>query len=319
MLKFMKEMISNKKQIDGKSGVQNDGSSAESYWNNNPTAASQQQWTSNDIIGKEIYSRMTNGRTTEHWLSWVINDYFKDKHFSSMLSPGCGVGDHEIMIANSGLVDSIDAFDFSESSIKLAKQKAINSGSKINFYIDDLNNFEIAKYKKYDLIFTSGALHHVKELERYLSIVQTSISDNGYFIINEYVGDCYNIYNDKQLNIINRFMKCLGPDLIQNGNIELNNPTINQVMSSDPSESVRSKLIVPFLKYYFDIELFNPFGGFILHPLYPLLNNSAFNEKRAETDAIIKLLLAFEDILMSEKLLDTDFALIICRKKNILL
>lgn len=306
--KFVGEQMFFRKE-NGKT-VRND----ENYWNTNPEAASMSQWSRNRVIGKVVYQRMSGGETSKHWLHWLMEDFFSGKHFGRLLSPGCGTGMHEIISAKSGIVDEIDAFDFSDASLNLAREKAQSAGVKINFYKDDINTFALPD-KKYDIVLCSGSVHHVTELERFYATIHDSLVPKGYFIVNEYMGDCYNIYSERQVDLINRLYRHF-PDELRSGKVKtFQNSTIQKVLATDPSESVRSKLVLPFLKYYFDIEVYRPFGGFILHPLYPLLNDVQFSSDDAKTETILKLLLEFEDILMESRLFDSDFALCICRPK----
>lgn len=297
--------------------VQPQHSQDKSYWETNPTAAMASQWVSNPIVADTIYQRMSGGQTKKYWLRWLIQDYFTDRHFDQLISLGCGVGNHEIVMAQEGFVRHIDAFDFSEASLNIARQNAATAGLNINFYQDDFNTFKLNTGKKYDIAFCSGALHHVKEIERFLDIVHTSLNPDGYFILNEYVGDNYCIYSPRQVKIINRLYQCFG-EILRSG-IQENfiNPTIHQVFTTDPSEAVRSKLILPFIEYYFNIEVYNPFGGGILHPMYPLLEHTQLLPGDPKSEAIVRLLLEFEEILMEiPGGLASDFCLCVLRPKQ---
>jgi GT2 family glycosyltransferase/glycosyltransferase involved in cell wall biosynthesis/ubiquinone/menaquinone biosynthesis C-methylase UbiE len=287
-----------------------------SYWETNPTAATASQWVSNPIIEEVLHQRMSGGQSKKYWLRWLIEDYFADRKFDNLLSLGCGIGNHEILMAELDFAREIDAFDFSEASLNIAREAAKNANVKINFYQDDFNLFNLNNGKKYDIAFCSGSLHHVKELERFLQIVHRSLNPEGYFIINEYIGDIYCIYNQKQVDLINRLYYCFNEILKSGLREQLINPTIHQVFATDPSEAVRSKLILPFVQYYFDIEVYNPFGGGILHPLYPLLDHHKLSED-AKGETIVRLLLEFEQILMEiPGGLESDFCLCIMRPKK---
>jgi GT2 family glycosyltransferase/glycosyltransferase involved in cell wall biosynthesis/ubiquinone/menaquinone biosynthesis C-methylase UbiE len=287
-----------------------------SYWETNPTAATASQWVSNPIIEEVLHQRMSGGQSKKYWLRWLIEDYFVGRKFDNLLSLGCGIGNHEILMAELEFAREIDAFDFSESSLKIAREAAKNASVNINFYQDDFNIFNLGNGKKYDIAFCSGSLHHVKELERFLEIVHRSLNPEGYFVINEYIGDIYCIYNQKQVNLINRLYRCFNEILKSGLREELINPTIHQVFATDPSEAVRSKLILPFVQYYFDIEVYNPFGGGILHPLYPLLDHHQLMED-TKGETIVRLLLEFEQILMEiPGGLESDFCLCIMRPKK---
>lgn len=333
MVKFLEKLIllikSNRSRLNGKkvwskiSTLVEESTSneltAKNYWETNPTAAIGKQgyWLSNPIIEKAIYHRLSGGETENYWLTWLVNKYFKKRRFDRLLSIGCGVGNHEILMAKLGFASQIDAFDFSESSLEIARKDAAAAGVEINFYQDDFNLFTIDETKKYDVVFCSGSLHHVRELERCLSIVRKCLKPDGYFIVNEYIGDCYNIYNQHQVDLINRIYQCFHDTLKSGTTEEFSSPSIERVFEKDPSEAVRSKLILPFLEFYFDVEVLNPAGGGLLHELYPLLDHDRLSDGEPKSETIIKLLLEIETILMEQPGgLSSDFCLCILRHKK---
>ncbi len=290
------------------------------YWERHPEAAiSEAQWTSHAIVQSRVSDRMCGGHSGKHWLNWLLDDFFSTKNFESLLSPGCGVGDHEIIVGRSGKFKQVDAFDFSNESIRIATNKATEANLPIHFYTDDLNKFTIPTGKSYDVIMCSGSLHHVRELERFMEVVKGALKPEGYFVINEYVGDCYNVYNQRQTALIDRIYRCFPPSLRSIATRDtFVNHSVQQSIQSDPSESVRSKLILPFLDNYFHIEKMHPFGGGLLHPLFPMLNNQALSNGSPQSEAIVHMLLEIESILMElPGGLDSDFCLAIMRQKNI--
>ena len=333
MVKFLEKLIllikSNRSRLNGKkvwgkiSSIVEENTSneltAKNYWETNPTAAIGKQgyWLSNPIIEKTINHRLSGGNTQGYWLTWLVNKYFKKRRFDRLLSIGCGVGNHEILMAKLGFASQIDAFDFSESSLEIARKDATAAGVDINFYQDDFNVFTIDDSKKYDLVFCSGSLHHVRELERCLSIVRKCLKPDGYFIVNEYIGDCYNIYNQNQEDLINRIYQCFH-DTLKSGTTEkFSSPSIEEVLARDSSEAVRSKLILPFLEFYFDVEVLNLAGGGLLHELYPFLDHDRLSDGEPKSETIIKLLLEIETILMEQPGgLSSDFCLCILRHKK---
>ncbi|MEG3961814.1 MULTISPECIES: class I SAM-dependent methyltransferase [unclassified Microcoleus] len=296
-----------------------DKSTAQNYCESNQTAviAKDGYWLSNPIIEKAVNHRLSGGKTENYWLCWLVNKFFKKRRFDNLLSIGCGVGNHEILMAKLGFATQIDAFDFSETSLEIARKDATAAGVNINFYQDDFNSFIIDKNKKYDIVFCSGSLHHVKELERCLSTIQKCLKPDGYFIVNEYIGDCYNIYNENQVDLLDRIYKCFDYTLRSGTSETFSRPSIEQVFAKDPSEAVRSKLILPFLKFYFDMEVLNPAGGGLLYEMYPLLDHCQLSDGDPKSETIVKLLLEFETILMDLPTgLSSDFCLCILRHKN---
>ena len=289
---------------------------AKSYWDSNPASSTvSTMWTANAVIGEAVYRRMSGGESPGHWLNWLIEDYFRGKKFKHQLSPGCGTGAHEIIVARSGMVEDIDAFDFSEASLEIARAEAKKANVQINFYQDDLNSFALAK-KKYDLVICSGSLHHTREIERFLSTIRDALTPDGYFVVNEYVGACYNIYHARKVELLDRLYQCFSASLRSSQAERFKNITIEERFASDATESVRSALILPLLREYFQLEVCHPFGGQILHPLYSLLDHNQLAQRDAKTETILRLLLEFENILMEiPGGLETDFCFCICRPK----
>jgi SAM-dependent methyltransferase len=288
-------------------------STAKSYWERNPEAASRDQWTGNPLIGELVYRRMSGGESSDHWLTWLMRDYFKKRRFAQVLSPGCGVGGHEITLMTFDRIARLDAFDFSEASIRVAREKAASQGLKINFYIDDINEFRVPAGRKYDMVFCSGSLHHVREIERFFRVVSDALAPGGVFVFNEYVGPCYNIYPEGQLDIINRLLRAIAPEFCHARGLGQN--TVENALALDSSEAVRSSLILPFASTYFEFEILRPFGGTVLHPLYPLLDHDAMSRPTPEMQTIVRLLMEFEAILVEKAVLASDFVLCVCRKK----
>ncbi len=288
-------------------------STAKRHWERNPEIASQGQWTGNPLIAESVYRRMSGGESSAHWLDWLIRDYFRKRRFRRVLSPACGVGDHEVQMMAHGTIDHLDSFDFSEASLAIAREKAAARKLKINFYVNDVNTFEIPRGVHYDMIICSGAVHHVREIERFFRIVRDSLAPGGVFVFNEYVGATYNIYPHKQLKIINRLLKAIAPELRHSDQLEQS--TVERALEYDSSESVRSSLIMPFAETYFDFEFCRPMGGAVLHPLYPLLKHDQMMKPTPEMQSIVRLLLEFEGILLEKGVLDTDFVLCVCKKK----
>jgi SAM-dependent methyltransferase len=265
------------------------------------------------LIGESVYRQMSGGESGDHWLTWLLRDYFQNRRFARVLSPGCGVGDHEVDMMSFGSITHLDAFDFSEASLGIAREKAAAKSLKINFYRDDINEFEIPSDQKYDMVLCSGSVHHVREIERFFRVVNDALTSDGVFVFNEYVGPCYNLYPRKQLDVVNRLLQAIAPEFRRGQKLEQS--SVESALAGDPSESVRSSLIMPFASSYFDFEFCHPYGGTLLHPLYPLLRHDAMSNSTPEMQTIVRLLIEFETILLENGVLASDFVLCVCRKK----
>jgi hypothetical protein len=81
----------------------------------------------------------------------------------------------------------------------------------------------------------------------------------------------------------------------------------------DPSESVESSNIVPFLHNVFNIVEFKEYGGTILQMLFSEIALNFISD-----DPIIKrwvkLFFEVEDLLLKEKEIESDFVIAVCKK-----
>jgi hypothetical protein len=98
--------------------------------------------------------------------------------------------------------------------------------------------------------------------------------------------------------------------------VELGRQPLSEFIAFDPSEAVRSEDILPLLHQYFTVGYLKNFNGAIAHQLYPLLNPELTNAGSADFDTILKLILFFEEVLVTENVLPSDFVFAICRGKD---
>lgn len=275
-------------------------------------------WTNNDIVTRHIY-RLISGGSEEHWLTWFFNHYLANGVvFDKSLSVCCGDGAHELVIANTGRVRFVRGFDISEGAIAQANasfEKAAIPKGGYAFEVADADNLQIED--RFDLILSTGALHHVTNLEKLLSRLGSMLSIDGYFVVLEYVGPNRFQWTNAQLSVINDILRQLDPRYLkENTRIELGRPPMAEFMAIDPSEAVRSEDIMRLLPEYFVIEYLRNFNGTIMHQLYPLLEARLTNANEPGFDSIVRMILWIEDVLIREKVLSSDFAFAICRSKE---
>lgn len=287
---------------------------AQAFWETNPNAAAEKQWTDDPIIAKEVYRRISRGESEAHWLTWLFGSRFAGMSFPRVLSAGCGTGDHELAMAKFGpAIGIIDAFDISSHSIDLARQKSKMQGAlNLNFFQSNFDQAELG-VKRYDLVLCSGSLHHVRELESFLQRVSRCLKPGGYLVANEYVGDCYNIYSEELLALVNKVLAALPNEALVHPDARLANPTYEMVMDRDPSEAVRSRLIPHFLRVFFQEVDQRPFGGNLLHLVYPFLKLEYLSMHDPLRQALFGMLMILEDE-MAMSPATADFGFFICRK-----
>jgi SAM-dependent methyltransferase len=303
-----------------RSHVPADSAHVSEYWEQQfeKNRADASLWTNNDIVTRNIY-RLISGGSEEHWLPWFLDHYLEDApSFERSLSVCCGDGAHELALANTGRVRFIRGFDISAGAIAHASatfEKAAIPRDSYLFEVTDADDLEPGD--PCDLILSTGALHHITNLEGLLSKLSSLLTADGYFVVLEYVGPNRFQWRDTQLSVINGILRQLDPRYLkENTRIELSRPSVEAMMAIDPSEAVRSEDVLGLLPDYFTVEYLRNFNGTVMHPLYPLLNASLTNANTADFDSIVRMILLMEDILIRENVLPSDFVFAICRNKN---
>ena len=258
--------------------------------------------------------------SVSHWVLWV-----KEKYVSSRLnyglSLGCGDGTLERYAILNNICSKFDAYDISSKAIEIAKRLSDKEGlaTCINYQVADMNNIILGK-DKYDIIFVGAAMHHFLNLEHIFEELNKSLKPKGLLIINEFVGPSQFQWTDKQLIIINELLEILPERLkvdVRSGRLKVPvmKPSIESMNENDPSEAIRSSDIIPIVYKMFNVEEHIDFGGTILHMLLDAIIAN-FHPAKEEDIAILRLLGYIEDILIKEKVLSSDFTVIVARNNK---
>jgi SAM-dependent methyltransferase len=286
------------------------------HWDAYAATGQSPQWTQHPLIESAVYRRITGG-IDKYWLNWLIEDCLEGP-FERALSLGCGTGGHELILAHSGKVRRIDAFDLSPKSVEIARGKAREAGyANVNFFSAGFDDFD-AKLGEanYDLVCFFGSLHHVREIDTVLGAVHRRMTPGGRLVFNEYTGDCYAILDERKVAAINGLLAALDPKFLDSERPRYENPTLDAMLAGDPSEGVRAALILPFLAHRFEVELLRPFGGAVLHMLYRSLDHAKMTDGSPESESIVRLLIEVDRLLYEDaRYLPSDFHVGVCRKR----
>lgn len=270
-------------------------------------------WTANAVVFKETCRRMTGGDS--FWLNWLFESYLTEQP-KRLLSIGCGNGAHELIIARNRWVDYIEAFDASPEGIATASAVASREGLNAKFTVSTFEEFASSTSREsFDMVMFCGSLHHVYDLEAMLRRVRDILTPSGVLVFNEYVGACYNIYGAKQVAIINSFLRAIPPEMKVRPDAQWINPTLEASLAADPSESVRSALILPLLDVFFRPAMRRFFGGALLHPIFDLLDGERINDGSTASVGIVSMLIEAENHLTEAGVLPHDFCFGVCFQK----
>ena len=288
------------------------------YWNDQfeSMRGDSSYWLNNKIVEESTYRLMTGGPA--HWLTWLLDDYLKDKTFARSLSVCCGDGAHEIQLHKSGKVKVVTGFDISKGAIQQAVarfQEASVAADRYCFEVKNVNDLHLEG--QFDLILSTGALHHTMNLEGLLGCLQQVLTPDGYFVMVEFIGPNRFQWTDRQIGVINRILGALDPYYLKDEWREtFERPTVESMLQSDPSEAVRSEEVYSLVKKHFAVTYERFYNGTILHQLHPLLRSQLANRQRKDFDSIVRLVLLTEDLLVSNGVLPSDFVFMICRQRD---
>lgn len=274
-------------------------------------------WLNNLIVQSHVNKLMTG--EDRHWLNWLLGSYFKNKHFDSSLSICCGDGAHELILSKSNQVGFVHGVDLSKGAIGQAMSSFDLAGIKPESYlfeVKDINEIKEADFnRKYDLVMSTGAMHHIKELEKVIDTVKRILKKDGYFVIVEYIGPKKFQWTDKQVSMINGILKSIDQKYLRGKDIVFGRPTLEEMDKIDPSEAVRSDEIYDLVKENFDVEYEKMFNGTIVHQLHPILNSKLPNKGNKDFDSLIRLILLMEDKLIRSGFIKSDFVFMVLKNK----
>ena len=269
---------------------------------------------------------------------WTVEKYLKDRMpFSEALSLCCGFGEVERFMERFKVATSITGLDISPGAIEEAKKRAADEGlTTIEYRVCDINKEELPR-GKYDLVWANGALHHLRDLERVVERIHDSIKPGGMLVSNEYVGPRYQQVGERQQEIINAVVHLLPamfreePPASRSRKLrqrlfsadkqshlgQVWRPTpLSYFVDTDPSECVRSDLIIPTLRKVFSRVEVKQFGGSIL--FYALGANfyDRFDMENKHHRMFLEMLFNIEDTMIETGELTPDNAHIICWKEG---
>ncbi|MCP3960116.1 MAG: class I SAM-dependent methyltransferase [bacterium] len=270
------------------------------------------------IAAKRLNARVA-GSPDVNWLNGLVKR-LRIEPDSRWLSIGCGAADQEILAAREGLFASMDAIDISRTSLEAGRGAAAAAGvANISFLERDLYDLEPGP-DTYDVVFMNMSLHHVKDLDGVLSRIARCLRPEGFLLLNEYIGPRQFQFTDVQLAIVEDLLTTLPEYLrkdLATGEIKTRyeKKPIEFWNIADPSEAIRSDLIVAAVDDRFEVVERIDYGGSILHLLLEHIIHN-FDPGSEFHITLLSLLSKVEDVLIDCEVLGSDFAVLAARRKD---
>lgn len=275
-----------------------------------------QGWLDSPIVLESYVQPRLAGNAKTNWLAGAV-DRLQIPRTGYWLSLGCGAAGQEIAASKWNFFAKMLALDGSPRSLELARQSARDQGvNNIQFEKADVERIALPA-SEFDVVFLNMSLHHVRELRRLLDQVRRSLKPEGILLINEFIGPRQFQFPDRQLQIVADLLSALPADwrrdsatgMLKTHYIRMPVEHWNAV---DPSESIRSDQIVAEVTRQFQIIERRDYGGTILNLLLEHIVHN-FDATDNKDVGVIRLLAKFEEILIAEGVLTSDFTVIAAR------
>ncbi|HEY3203428.1 MAG TPA: class I SAM-dependent methyltransferase [Thermoanaerobaculia bacterium] len=237
---------------------------AAAYWDANREKARDPAYWMAQPLCRQAINRRVSGSPHE----WPL-DWFKRVHapraFGLGVSWGCGLGAFERSARRLEVVSEIEAFDVSEASLGDARREAEKDGIEgIHYRFGNFDDPHLER-RRYDIAFFHASLHHVSGLERLFRRLTFALKRGGGVYVDEYVGPSRGDWTREHLGLAQAVLDMLPAEGKLRSEIDL------PIEMNDPSEAIRSSEIPRFLRNFFDIVAWRPYGGQIVDLVMPNL------------------------------------------------
>ena len=194
---------------------------------------------------------------------------FRDRDRISVVSIGCGNCEPDNRLVRMLLDRGIDnlryeCIEFNGAMLERGKEEARRQS------VDHLMLFtqaDIARWSpqtKYEVVLASQFLHHVPALENLLDTIQSTLSDDGLFLVNDMIGRNGHMRWPEALELVNTFWARLDDaHKFHHLHGQINREFVNWDCSLTGFEGIRAQDILPLLMERFFFESFLAFGNLI--------------------------------------------------------
>jgi len=132
----------------------------------------------------EYYDLLADKRKYQREVELIAKILSKYK-VRKILDIGCGTGTHSILFAKKGF--QVSGIDISQAMITHAKVNAEREGVKVNFFVEDMRNFNLRE--KFDACLYLHSFYYLTEnsdIERALNSLIRHLKFNGIVVIFHY-------------------------------------------------------------------------------------------------------------------------------------
>jgi len=249
----------------------------------------------------DLANRWLTGDSARSWLTDLIGR----GPFRDAAALGCDDGGYEAAWLRAGGSERLDIYELSSGVIRRVRTGL--GDARVSFIQTDLNFARLPSYA-YDVIWSSGCLHHIANLEHLLAEVERALRGGGLFAFQDYVGERRRHYAPHRLARINALLAEV-PVRFRRGGMEAVAPAVVEELS--PFCAVRSDDILTVARARFDVVHEGVSGG--LFPLFLAVDMAAL---QGELPALATRLIEAEDEALRDPAFGPCGAYVVLRKRG---
>lgn len=201
-----------------------------------------------------IINRAYSGDAARSWL----DDLFGRGPFRDAAVLGCDEDRHDVAWLERGGSEGLDVYELNPHVIRKVRGVLGARRRQVRFVQTDLN-FATLPAEHYDVIWSSGCLHHIVNLEHLFAQVERALRPGGLFALHDYVGEPRFQYDAHRLARINALLREV-PARFRHGDAAIE-PRDPQTLS--PFCGVRPRDILPLAEARFELVHKGLFGALL--------------------------------------------------------
>ena len=221
------------------------------YWARTPFSAVHLALDSSDA-SRQAGNLAYTGHADRSWLDDVI----ARGPFRRAAALGCNEAAYEGAWLRAGASKRLDVFELSRGVIRKVRSRLAGyrfgiawPDRRVRFHAADLNFARLPR-DRYDVIWTSGCLHHIPNLEHLCAEVEAALHTGGLFAILDYVGERRLQYDPDRLALVNEVFRAFPPQFRVAGAPAVTAPRLEEL---SPFCGVRSDEILSVAQARFDV------------------------------------------------------------------
>lgn len=239
-----------------------------------------------------------------------------------VLAIGSGMAFLEEYLVQNDHVGHMTAYEMSRTAIEAARDRVAGKpyADRLDLRTGDVLS-ENLPTAAYDAVFVQAAIHHFDRIEDMYALMHRVLKPGGLLWFDEYVGPDHHMYEPHVLAVMDEINDCLDAgfrwDVLMKHTRDIQpRPSLEFMMSHDPSEGVHASRILPLTYQWFDVVHRQDYGGAIMRPFFcGILPN--FDWEDPKDRSIARLVILIEQMLTRNGVLPNYHTAVVARRRDV--